>query len=935
MSATLRYLSYVRRGMARTMGELADRSGLPTTAVATVDLEVSAAGDPIPRSLPVLGPGSVLGLSPGEVVRVDPPEGSIDAAPNLFPYIELRTAELPWLFTPARPRNDRLIPWLVLVVVEDREGVTLETGPSGAKLLSVDDPGRELPDLTGAWAWAHAQVHAAYDDLSALLSDTPELATARLLCPRQLESGTRYHACVVPSFEAGRLAGLGMTAPADSVALAWDAGGGAATLPVLHSWSFSTSSEEADFEELVRRLEPRPLAPDVGVHELDLSDPGTTRLPNDPVVVGYEGALGALEMEVPPWRDPSRSTFRTAMDALLDEATPEESPKPGEPYAASRHDPVVGPPRYGTLASGVDDIPDPAAQPSASAPRWLSEVNLDPKHRAAAGLGADVVRRNQEQLMADAWDQALGLGQVNSLLARTRLALEVGLRRELALEGLSDGALLQLTAGAHARLAGGVAGRTVKGRAVDTTMPTGLVSAAFRRVSRPGSAIARAVTSAAQDQAVVTGRMTEAFSGEPQTMFGHATLMHPFGAATPAHLTESEVEAVVEDVLGLDLSRARRQPAPRARARPTARLVTHPVDSVFGELDHVASGLGMAVTLDAELDVGELADIVRAELDPTAVLAGRLRALIEPAEALGGEPVPAGLSAAPELTVPLYRRVVSIDPELLLPGVGALPADSVGLGAINQASVEAFLLGANYELARELIWREYPADPAGTWLRTFWDSGGAATDIPPVSDWTTGALGSHPGGANPDQVLVLVIKGDLLRRYPNTLVTAVPAKWAGTIREEGDPAGALDPIFSGSLGPDAVFLGFEFGAGVDVDVDVPGSPDPRAKLPGWYFAFEEPPTEPSYGLDTPASDDDPRALDFWKDLTWADARRSPDDTHVSLDSLGSLKLPYDEQGENVWEETWADSAAGMARITLQRPVRMLVHADQMMEASDG
>ena len=56
MSATLRYLSYVRRGMARTMGELADRSGLPTTAVATVDLEVSAAGDPIPRSLARAGP---------------------------------------------------------------------------------------------------------------------------------------------------------------------------------------------------------------------------------------------------------------------------------------------------------------------------------------------------------------------------------------------------------------------------------------------------------------------------------------------------------------------------------------------------------------------------------------------------------------------------------------------------------------------------------------------------------------------------------------------------------------------------------------------------------------------------------------------------------------------------------------------------------------
>jgi hypothetical protein len=202
-----------------------------------------------------------------------------------------------------------------------------------------------------------------------------------------------------------------------------------------------------------------------------------------------------------------------------------------------------------------------------------------------------------------------------------------------------------------------------------------------------------------------------------------------------------------------------------------------------------------------------------------------------------------------------------------------------------------------------------------------------------VDGWTPGALGTHPGGADPEQVLVLVIKGDLLRRYPNTLVTAVPAEWVGGVREEGDPAAALDPIFGGTLGPDAVFIGFEFGPDVDVDVEVRGSPDPGAKLPGWYFAFEEPPTEPSYGLDTAASDES-ESLEFWKDLTWDDARMSPEDTHVRLDALESLRLPYDEAGENDWEETWADSAAGMARITLQRPVRMLVHADQMIASQE-
>ena len=73
--------------------------------------------------------------------------------------------------------------------------------------------------------------------------------------------------------------------------------------------------------------------------------------------------------------------------------------------------------------------------------------------------------------MADAWDQARGVGQVNRVLTRTRTALEVGRRRHARLEALPDGALLQTTAGAHARLPGGVAGQTVRGRRPDAAMP--------------------------------------------------------------------------------------------------------------------------------------------------------------------------------------------------------------------------------------------------------------------------------------------------------------------------------------------------------------------------------------------------------------------------------------------------------------------------------
>ena len=65
----------------------------------------------------------------------------------------------------------------------------------------------------------------------------------------------------------------------------------------------------------------------------------------------------------------------------------------------------------------------------------------------------------------------------------------------------------------------------------------------------------------------------------------------------------------------------------------------------------------------------------------------------------------------------------------------------------------------------------------GTWLRTFWESVDGARDIPPIAAWAPGPLGTHHGARrDPGQLLVLIVKGDLLRRYPDTLMTAVPAR---------------------------------------------------------------------------------------------------------------------------------------------------------------
>ena len=66
--------------------------------------------------------------------------------------------------------------------------------------------------------------------------------------------------------------------------------------------------------------------------------------------------------------------------------------------------------------------------------------------------------------------------------------------------------------------------------------------------------------------------------------------------------------------------------------------------------------------------------------------------------------------AAPNFPHPLYEALDRYDREWLMPGVAALkPHEMVTLLSTNARFVEAFLVGANHEFARELIWRGYPS----------------------------------------------------------------------------------------------------------------------------------------------------------------------------------------------------------------------------------
>jgi hypothetical protein len=314
-----------------------------------------------------------------------------------------------------------------------------------------------------------------------------------------------------------------------------------------------------------------------------------------------------------------------------------------------------------------------------------------------------------------------------------------------------------------------------------------------------------------------------------------------------------------------------------------------------------------------------LREQIVAALDPTVTIARmvnhRISALND-AQAQGFDDI----MAAPDLSEPTYQALAAISHDWLLPGIDTLPADTTTLVESNRTFISGFLVGMNHELARELLWREYPTDQRGTYCRQFWAhrNTGDPTDqtdlqhrLHEAPNLTLEQLGEKPRqAASP---LVLVVKGELVRRYPGMLVTAAKTKQSGPIRTL-DPATEIQPDFMARLEPDVLLVGFE-----TLSADEVWSLGDNADT-AWWFFFAEHFTEPRFGLDQPAAGD-PVAFTDWNDATWA---------HAVLDPAGRLGAgsftgpPWPKSRPGVPPAPtydWRGSSSSIAWILLQYPFR--------------
>lgn len=453
------FVPYVRNGLA---GAIAGSPGAaPWRAIVKVAFDVCGTGVasvPVSRDLTLYGPGDVVGLDPGQIIRREPAPGTSSAEETFMAQIEFDRPDLPWMFSPSAPAGERLEPWLALVVcLQDRSTILPPSSPGLPRVLATRYG--ELQSLEDNAYFAHAQVvGGASPAIADRLSDEHALANlSRLICPRKLEPGKAYRAALVPAFDCGAKAGLGV--PGGTLGPAWTRapdGSDAESLiqlPVFDFWEFETGPA-GDFKSLAERLVPIGAPWQIGRRMIDGTQPGGGI---DGAAPGTDGAVQVLSCALrspatapangpsdndPGWPAPLRDKLRIRVDTANENTPllPRVGPRLYARYQAARN--AVGP-VFG----------DPPTSNAAADANWFSQINTHPLWRIVAGLGTRVVQKDQELLMQAAWAQVSEINKLNHQIQQHQFAKLINqshMKRRIA--ALDLGAMTRLTRPLHDRI---------------------------------------------------------------------------------------------------------------------------------------------------------------------------------------------------------------------------------------------------------------------------------------------------------------------------------------------------------------------------------------------------------------------------------------------------------------------------------------------------
>ena len=1029
------FLTWARRGIGATVSN-PDGGSLPSRASLSVQLSVSVQQgattntvQPQPLPVQMFGPGDVIGVDPRHVIRTEPRDSTVTFEPNYLCGIEFDTPDFPWLFTPAAPNSDRLRPWVALVVLRPDEFTQPSVAPNPLPVIDVSNIAA-LPNLADSWNWAHVQVSGDTPIADAMAS-APGNVISRLLCPRRLDAETSYTAFLVPAFEIGRQAGVGQDVSAITTAdPAWTSATAAPLrLPFYYQFGFHTS-DAGDFESLVRRLVPQVLTADVGISLMDVTHPYLDVRGAGPPPLGLQGALQSLLTKPTDWNDPQKTAFQTDVQAFIN--------NPPASFDPTTPDPIVAPPIYGrwhaavqavdrTAAGWVDDLNlDPRDRSAGGMGTQVVQTERTALMASAWQQVDGVIKANQvlhQAQLARATLQQIFRAQFVKAQPDTVMTITSPLHSKLLASPRTIQATVRASRVPERMLSGAFRRVTRPRRRLGTTPVTR--TPLLARVSSgevavvsppkpPGGMVS--IDTITQNSApswvlevakyrwwillalIVLLLLLVVIAGVVGAAIGAAVVaVGILGAVWSRLRTISQQAVILTDLNPVNMTSQTVAAAPPNPAFAVAAAGVAPIAGPATGSDSAQAAAFRGATSDLftglldvpadpapapTLELATLKTTLIARLDPVVTVPRRTLSLLTFASHLSWKAPDAlePIMAAPSFPQPMYEPLRDLSPDYVLPGVEFVKPDTLGLLLANPRFIEGYMVGLNFEMARQLLWNDYPTDQRGSYFRQFWDVSAYVPqpsdptdpaalaellkDIPPIHTWPPPtSLGTHPNRTDiAKDNLVLLVRGELFKRYPTAIVYAGKAKLDDQGSRVLDDTDERYPIFRGTLPNDITFLGFNLSR-----EDAKGG---TTKSPhGFFFVFQQQPSEPRFGLE-PVEDSNP--ITHWADLAWTNFG-SGEGPPFQLPDLGlttraqTLKLAPWRLASQVFgmvvsgtsvpdsltpslapvrvaiaadandpddpANQWGINSAQTAYILLRLPFRILIHADHMLPAS--
>lgn len=913
------------------------------------------------KDIALLGPGDIVNIDKRNIVRMHPEPNTSNFEPNYLPFIEFYQDSFCWDYTPEGAFDSgskKLNPWVILIVFPE-EKYSLKDGPEGfppyISGIGASDFFNIFPKASQIWAWAHLHVYNEINSESALSSNDPDFAVSRLLCPIRLQPNTRYRACVVPVFENGRRAGLGHTSFISQDTIAWNQSL-PTDFPVYHTWTFQTA-DAGDFESLVRRLEARPMDTSVGRQPMDVSltamgVPAASTQIKPELLLG-----GALRLPEPPledWAQTDRDNWKAKIANLLNLNNQPSSPSATPPGP----EPVVTPPLYGrwhALVNEVDPlypIPVPPVDPVVVPKNiWMHELNLDPRARASAGLGVRVVQDDQDHFLEMAWEQVGAILEANRLLKQGQLTIEIVSRMwKRHVETLDNDEIMALLSPILPKIVNDCStcdsqfpGITVWQAWQDAGHPKGVLDPSVRTLMRPRGRISKKLKSKTNPPITkpysLLGQFTAMHPSVPVKMQGRPLSKADGHNTVPIDMQVPTTSSNCKQLTICQIFAEWQKIKPGGASDPCippfrweTPNVTGGLDQLIGLFCKVLPGGPTPIPPQKPFHLATEICCVKIKANPQQSIKDKILEQIEGGDLDAIIPV----MAHPDFPQPMYERLMKISQDFILPNVSKVPQDTLALLVANRPFIEAYMVGLNDEMSRELLWNEFPTDQRGSYFRRFWDHRGrvgtiptsqvdkekleeSLRDITPIHKWVKWEfLGEHPTTpfdaqpADGEQV-VLLIRGELLLKYPDTLVYVARLNKTNTGYNFSAPTDTRYPQYSAKMPSDITLLGFNLSVQDIIDSGQPNS------TYGWFFMICETPAGPRFGFDE---------IDPLNPATGT----PPNDNSINWDHIGA-NVSIIDMGNTAHMNGyagWNTDSASMASLLFQQPVMVAVSAIDLL-----